>query len=182
MDGGIQSKIGKYLSKQEFLEIADTWYEQNYSNFYELYFRNGKHIPIRLPKAKNFIKEYYSEDENESPWKKYSSFSQGIKTYRNKIIHYYILARLVDNQRNQYVPKKEKIDSYKRWSDLQKALKNETKIREDFIDEYKQMKSDLKEMKQVLQALWQKPINDMNELLYNQKNEVLLKKYNLEFL
>jgi hypothetical protein len=46
-----QTKIGQSLTRNEFLEIAGTWYDQNYSNFYELYFKNGKHIPIRIPKT-----------------------------------------------------------------------------------------------------------------------------------
>jgi len=83
---------------------------------------------------------------------------------------------------NWYIPKKNKIRKYSKWTDVQRALKGVDKIPNDFIEESTQMRNDLTEIKQVLQALWQKPINDMNELLYVQKNEILLKKYNLEFI
>lgn len=175
---GQQSKIWERLTKDEFLEIAGNWYDKNYLTLYDLYLKKGKHIPIEIPRRNNILKEYYSDD---SSWRKYSLFSQGIKTYRNKIIHYYILARLHDQYGNWYIPKKEKVNKYRRWADLQKAISGITLIPEDFIEENTQMIGDLDEMKRVLQVLWEKPINDMNELLYVQKNELLLKKYNLEF-
>jgi len=43
------------------------------------------------------------------------------------------------------------------------------------------MQQDLEQMRSVLQALWEKPISDMNILLFVEKNNTLLKKYNLSF-
>jgi hypothetical protein len=174
---GNELSLGKKYTKAEFLEISGKWYDDNYEELYNHYWQFGRHKSIDLPGRKYVLDEYFLNYES---WKKYRKFSQGIKDYRNKIIHYYILARPSDGTK-WFLPKKDKIKKYSKWIDVQKALQGATKIPDDFIEEHTQMQRDLLEMKQVLQALWEKPISDMNELLYIQKNELILKKFNLEF-
>ena len=85
----------------------------------------------------------------------------------------------MDENKIHYVPKKEKISEYKKWTDNNKAIENPAKFQSDFIIREPLMNEDLQQMKIVLQNLWAKPINDMNNLLFVEKNETLLRKYDL---
>jgi hypothetical protein len=170
--------LGYKKTKEEFLAGMSQWYDDKYLSAYEYYYKYGRHNSIDIRDREYILDDYFEKNED---WKRYKTFSQGIKNYRNKIVHYYILARPHDGI-NWYIPKKDKIKKYSKWVDVQRALKGVNRIPDDFIDEKTQMTNDLIEMKQVLQVLWEKSISDMNELLYVQKNEILLKKYNLEFI
>jgi hypothetical protein len=174
----IESTILEKLTKEQFLELAGKWYEKNYSNLHEQYYKNGRPNPIRLPNRSYVLNEYFGEMDS---WAAYKSFSGEVRQYRNVIVHHYKIAGLQDAEGYIYVPLKSKISLYKKWLDVEEALKDSNKHK-DFISQNTLMAEDIKEIKIILQNLWEKPIKDMDELLFIKKNETLLAKYDLLFV
>ena len=174
---GAQSKSLQNLSQQEFIEIAKTWYETNYPTLHEHYLSKGKTTKITIPAREYVLTEYFGKLPE---WKKYVTFTQKVKQYRNVIVHNHTVAFLMDNNGINYVPKKEKISEYRKWADNNKAIEHPEKFATDFIVRETLMNQDLKEMKVVLHNLWKKPIEDMRELLFVEKNQTLLSKYDLK--
>lgn len=166
------------LSKEQFNEVANSWYDNHYSALFENYLSKGKYTKIEIFPRGTALEEYF---KGVPAWKNYFRFSQGIKQYWNVIVHHYTIAFFIDTEGHHHVPKKEVIKEYKRWTDLDKAKNNPSKFESDFIIREVQMVQDLNQMKTVLQALWEKPIKDMTELFLIEKNDTLLSKYNLKF-
>lgn len=169
------SPILEKLSKAEFLQIAEEWYEKNYSELHEHYFSKGKANPIKIPNRKYILDEYFKEF---SAWKNYKKISQEIRSYRNIITHHHKLAFLQDINRNLYVPTKDNLHKYKRWVEVEN-VSGGSEIPSDFILIQTQISSNLSQIKETLQALWERPIQDLTNLLYINRNQKLLSKYNL---
>lgn len=171
-----KSKILQQLEKNDFLKLAENWYDHNYSKVYEDYLKKGKPVPIKLPSRQDILDEYFSASEN---WEKYKGHTQKIREYRNIIVHNVQIGKFTTPDGIAFVPKKEKIQNYKKWSDVFAALQDIQKLRNDFINMKEQMILDIGNLEIILNNLWAKPIDDMGKLLYKDKNELLLNKYNI---
>ena len=172
-----ESPILKKLTRDQFRDLSGEWFDKNYETLYEQYFKKGKANPIRIPSRKYVLDEYYGENAS---WEIYKKFSQEIRQYRNIIAHHYKMSFLQNEQGHLFVPKKDKINNYKRWVDVENAV-IDTGKHDDFVGQDDLMESDLTQMKRVLQVLWDKPLNDFNNLLYEKKNNIIQTKYNLFF-
>jgi hypothetical protein len=175
----IKSEILEKLSKEEFIKIAEEWYDENYEKVYEHYLCKGKPPPMKIPKRASVLKEYFV---NSHAWQDYSKFSQRIREYRNVIVHNYQIAFVHFPDGVSYVPKKEKISLYKKWNEVFLGAQNPEKFKNHFVSREVQMAQDIHELKLVLQNLWEKPIKDMTELLLIEQNKTLLAKYDLSFI
>ncbi|MEO8173297.1 MAG: hypothetical protein ABI581_09450 [Sediminibacterium sp.] len=175
---GETSPTAQNLSKAEFTNICSDWYDKNYNVLFEHYFSKGKRYPIEVPGRKHILNDYF---EKSIFWKSYSKISNEIKTYRNTIVHHHKLAFPLDNKGNLYVPKYNKISKYKKWVEVEAATKDQIAIQNDFIQQSILMNDHLISFKSILQNLWENPIKDFHQLLYEEKNEKLLHKYNLGF-
>ena len=175
---GQKSKALQEFSKEDFLKKADQWYDESYPSLYEHYLCKGKATRIKIIDDTYILEDWFQKHK---AWKDYKRFSQLIRQYRNIIVHGHTRPVLVDAFKNEYVPLKEKILEYKKWTDNDKAVKDHKLFESDFILRNRLMVQDLKEMKMTLQALWEKPILEMNELLFTERNSKLLQKYNLSF-
>ena len=171
------SRVLQELSKDEFLKIAANWYENNYKKVYEHYLNKGKPPPLKLLSRSNVLEEHYGREQS---WKQYRSFSQQIREYRNVIVHNIQIARIITSPMGVVVPRKEKIQDYKKWSSVFAVRGNNKKIVEDFIDMKEQMNLDLVNLMRILNQLWVKPLGDLKKLFYEDRNERLLEKYNVE--
>jgi hypothetical protein len=174
---GGKSKVLEKLTKEEFLNLAETWYKEHYSEVYENYLMKGKPPPIRLPKRQDVLREYFADSEEV---KEYSRHTQKLREYRNILTHYVQIAKIVIKEDITLVPKKEKIQSYKKWSEVFKAQEDVARLKRDFIEMKEQMVSDIWTLEIILNKLWLKPIKDLRKFFYEDKNEVLLSKYNIE--
>ena len=171
-----KSKILQELEKNDFLKLAENWYDRNYSKVYEDYLKKGKPAPIKLPSRQDILDEYFSASEN---WKKYKGHTQKIREYRNIIVHNVQIGKITTPDGISFVPRKEKIQNYKKWSDVFAALQDIQKLRNDFINMKEQMILDIGNLEIILNNLWANPIDDMKKMLYKDKNELLLNKYNI---
>lgn len=157
------------------MKIAAHWYEKNYQTLFENYFSKGKANPIRIPNRKYLLDEYFKEFP---AWLMYKNVSEEIRNYRNVISHHHKLAFLQDEMGNLYIPKRNVISRYKRWIDVEN-VSGKSKIPDDFILIKLQIENSLAQIKSTLQSLWEKPIHDLNKLLYIDRNSKILSKYNL---
>jgi len=171
-----QSKILQKLKKEDFLKLAGDWYDKNYSQLYDKYLSKGKSPPIGIPNRKNILDEYFKSESN---WSDYKKFSQQLREYRNVIVHNVQIGRIINYENIQLVPKKEKIQNYKMFWEVFSAARNVKKLKEDFINMREEMVMDIGKLEIFLNKLWEKPIKSFEKLLFQEKNEKLLRFYNI---
>ena len=176
---GTQSEVLQGLSKKKFILLAQEWYDNHYSTLFKFYLDNGKHPPMKLIGRDNLLEEYFGKFQ---PWKEFKKFAQLIRQYRNAIVHNYQIGSFQPRPGVFYVPKKEKIQEYKKWNQVFNALNYPSKIKNHFILREEQMAKDLELFKVILHNLWEKPIEDLINLLYKEKNEIVLNKYSLIYV
>lgn len=176
---GQKSRVFQGLSKEEFLELAGRWYEKNYSRLCEEYLQKGKRTRIELPSGENALDEFFQGFTN---WRRYKDHSRKIREYRNVIVHDVMIGKILHGETGILVPKKEKIQKYKKWAAIFEAAKDRVKLKNDFVEMGKQMKSDIEELETLLNELWDKVIEDLERLFFNERNAILLQKYNINLL
>ena len=176
---GQKSGILRELKKEDVLKLAQKWYDAKYSKAYENYLRKGKTVLIRIHSRENALDKYF---ENSEDWKEYKRHAQEIRAYRNTIVHDIQIGRLVTEGADQLVPKKEKIQHYKRWSYVFAASEDILKLKDDFINMTEQMVLDIGKLEIILNKLWDRPINDIRKLFFEDKNKILLKKYDIDLI
>lgn len=171
-----KSPILQGLTKQDFIKFAEQWYDNHYPRVYEDYLRKGKPSPIKLPSKKYILDEYFKENQN---WNEYKRYSQKLREYRNVIVHDIQIGKLIGPGGILLVPKKEKILNYRKWADIFEAQQDIKRLKNDFIAMKEQMILDIGNLEIIFNKLWEKPINDLKKLMFQDKNEILLRKYNL---
>jgi hypothetical protein len=170
-----KSKTLQGLSKPEFLAIASILYDTRYPKLYEHYYSKGKGFPLKIPARPNIVGEYFRDDES---WMKYRKFSDTLRTYRNRIVHDVLIGEILDARGAPLVPKRERISSYQKLSDVFAAAGSPEKLKADFILMREQTVGDYAELQARLNALWARPLADM-DFLFQSRNPILLEKYNL---
>lgn len=124
---GQKSRILQELKKEEFLKRAEKWYENDYSKIYENYLKKGKWIPVNIPCEQDVLNEYFEHSED---WQKYKNHSDRIGQYRNVIVHDVLIGTIGTRDGGiVLVPKKEKIQNYRKWTDVFSAQDNMQKLR-----------------------------------------------------
>jgi hypothetical protein len=107
-----------------------------------------------------------------------------IRDYRNVIIHHpqigknRIIYGANYNVVVEMVPKKEKINDYIHWRQIEEALNDTNKLENDFIQTEKQMDSDIRELETLFNNLWSVVLQKMESL--NNNTEHQLKYFKLQ--
>ncbi len=159
------------LTKGEFSQRLDDWYDKEYQKKYPHSHAKGKAMLIHVdPRDK--VKRH------DQSWKSFKSFSGPIREYRNKVVHDVQIGTVRVGKIN-LMPRIEKIRNYASLAAVQDAVKNPEIVKRDFVVREEQMYSDFRTFKERVNALWEKPIEDFARLLYAERNTVLLQKYNL---
>ena len=170
-----ESKVLQILKREEFLELAGDWYDKYYRKVYDDYLKKGKSVPVRIPNRRNVLDEYF---ENSEDWMEYKKFTQKIREYRNVIAHDVKIGSYSENSTN-FVPKKEKIQQYKKWSDVFTAAQDRERFKRDFIERNEQMRSDIERIEILMNKLWDTPIRNLSNLFLREENGIILEKYNI---
>ena len=178
---GQQKKFLQKLDKEGFLKSAESWFCHGYSKACEDFIQEGKPVQKTFHRRTGVLDEYFAGFED---WKRYKSHVQKIREYRNVITHYVKIAQILSNEGAILVPKKERIQDYKRWSCVFEARRSEQKLGNDFVDMKKQMESDISGGESGLNELWTKPIGDLMQLFFHNKNKIVLwrTKYNIDIV
>lgn len=177
---GQECVVLQRLSREDFLIEAGKWYDKRYSTLYEHYRYRRKIPPIDLPPNKeNILDECFLSAE---PWRKYKKFSLDLRTYRNALVHRSHMMRILDlikGEKTRLVPRKARVPQYKTWTDIEAARRDRGRIEDDFVPMKEQMRSDIEQLTTLLNGIWSKPVEDMRRLLCEDRNAVLLAKYDL---
>jgi hypothetical protein len=176
---GSKSVILEEINKKEFLELVEKWYEDSYLKDHRKFVEKAKSIEIVLLNKRTVLDEYFVDKDR---WKDYKNLSRMIREYRNIIVHDVQIGKIINLNGVQLVPKKEKIQQYKEFADVFAVLKEPTKLKNDFIEMKEQMFLDIEGLQTVLNDLWTKPIKDLARLFFEDKNQILLQKYNLNLV
>ena len=167
------------LTKEEYLEMATQWYDQEYPKAYEHYHKRGKNKALHLPPRETLLAGYFGkEDPN---WVAYTKLSGLIRPYRNKVVHDVAMGTVLMGLIH-LVPKKERIQNYGVIQSVQEAAKDIKRLKRDFVVREEQMLLDMHSIQTLLNALWERPASDLRRLVYENQNPYLLEKYNLEFV
>jgi len=171
------------LTKEEFLKNhASPAFDKKYDDLYNNYLNKGKGMALYLPSRPSILKEFFKTPEERKILKNYLRLSKSLREYRNIIVHNIKIGRLIETIGQILVPKLEKIQKYKKWSQVWSASTKPDVIKEDFIEPNKQMEENIIKLENLLNKLWNKLISDMEKLLFVDKNKILLKKYSLSNL
>jgi hypothetical protein len=165
------------LSKEEFLALAEKWYDERYTRLYENYHRKGKGSPLYLPARAEILTGYFTSDR-QVVWKAYESFANTIRPYRNRIVHDVAMGNVLVGK-IPMVPRKERIQYYRSLQQVQAAAQDAERLKRDFMVRGEQMFNDMQELQQHLNLLWEVSMADLCELLYEKKNSTMMKKYNI---
>lgn len=183
---GDKSEILQRLKKDDFMKMADEWYEKNYEEFYTYYLSKGKAREIRLPSRRNILKEFVvGVLGDKGLWKDYNDVSVSIRRMRNAIVHDVRLGQIMING-ILVMPKPSFIQNYRTWRSIRAVLEGKDKneinatLEKDFARYPEQAKDDIDRTEILMNRLWEKIIVLMQGELYEKQNPKLLTYYQLE--
>jgi hypothetical protein len=171
-----QPPLFNKIPKEEFLRLAEEWYERKYEKAYQHYFSRGKTTPTKLITVDPALDTYFN---GKGEWNEFKKFDMSIRTLRNQILHNKQLGHII-HEDVYYIPSHNQLLNYLTWESLSNIDKE--KFKKHFIVRDDQMHSDFDTMKNRLNALWQTAITTFNELLYTNPSGTVLAMYNLEFV
>ena len=164
-------------SKEEFLEKLGNWYDAEYTRAYELYHRRGKDMLVRIGPRDRILVKYC--ERRCTAWKEYRRFSGPIREFRNRVVHD-VQIGTIQVGKIHLIPRIDRIHEYADLAAIRSAVSNPEKLQRDFVVREEQMFSDFRAFKDRLNDLWETPIADLCVLLYQERNRILLAKYNIE--
>jgi hypothetical protein len=173
---GAKSLILEEINKEGFLQIAEKWYEESYPKEHRKFVEKAKTIEMILLNKRTVLDEYLVNNES---WKNYKDFSRMMREYRNIIVHDVQIGKIINLNGVQLVPKKEKIQQYKDFADVFAVLQDPIKLKNDMIEMKEQMFTDIQGLQAILNDLWTKLIRDLEKLFFEEKNKILMQKYNI---
>jgi hypothetical protein len=177
----VKSKILQNLTKEDFLKLAEEWYDKNYEEFHTYYLSKGKAREIRLPSGKNLLKEFIANQLGDKQlWKDYNAISTSIRKMRNAIVHDVRLGQIIVNGL-LVMPKPSAIQNYRTWRSVRAVVDgndNDT-LQRDFVTYPEQAKADIDNTEVLINRLWGKIVDLMKNELYEKQNPKLLDYYQL---
>ena len=133
-------------------------------------------IPAALPARQGLLDEYFGTCDD---WKGYKYHSRKVREYRDTILRNIQIGRVIFAGEMALVPRKEHIQDYRRWPSVFLAAEDPNRLQNQFIDMKEQMILDIETVEIMLNKLWQRPISDMKRLFFDDRNAVVLGKYQI---
>lgn len=129
----------------------------------------------------NNNKYFIGKDDKE--YNELNDFEKLIGKYRNAIVHHSNI-HPINFYGKAFVPKKDKIDGYilKIYSSSEMSKLNQNDINDDFIEVKDIASNDLKIICNIMNKIFDKIIKKMKELIYIDKNNILLKMYKIKII
>jgi hypothetical protein len=112
-------------------------------------------------------------------WREYKFHARKVREYRDTILRNIQIGRVIIAGDIVLVPRKEHIQDYRKWPSVLLAADDASKLQNHFIDMKEQMIMDTETLEVMLNGLWQQPISDMKRLFFDDKNAVILGKYQI---
>jgi hypothetical protein len=122
------------------------------------------------------LDEYFGESED---WKEYKFHARKVREYRDAILRNFQIGRVIIAGDIMLVPMKEHLQDYRKWPSVFAAAEDPNRLQRHFVDMKAQMIVDIETLQVMLNKLWERPISDMRRLLFDDKNAVVLLKYQI---
>jgi len=132
--------------------------------------------PAAPPGRYGVLDEYFGASED---WREYKFHSRKVREYRDAILRNIQIGRVIVAGDIVLVPRKEHIQEYRKWPSVFLAADDPNRLQNHFIDMKEQMILDTETLEVMLNKLWQRPISDMKRLFFDDKNAVILSKYQI---
>ncbi|MDM7999607.1 MAG: hypothetical protein QUS33_06310 [Dehalococcoidia bacterium] len=132
--------------------------------------------PAVPPARYGLLDEYFGASEQ---WKEYKLHARKVRDYRDAILRNFQIGRVIMAGDIVLVPRKEHIQDYGRWPAVFLAAEDPDKLQSHFIDMKEQMIADTETLEVMLNNLWQEPIAEMKRLFFDDKNPIMLGKYQI---
>jgi len=132
--------------------------------------------PAAPPGRYGVLDEYFGASED---WREYKFHPRKVREYRDAILRNIQIGRVIVAGDIVLVPRKEHIQEYRKWPSVFLAADDPNRLQNHFIDMKEQMILDTETLEVGLNKLWQRPISDMKRLFFDDKNAVILGKYQI---
>ncbi len=138
----------------------------------------GKPAPAPEPSGgrQGLLDDYFGASEE---WKQYKYQSRRVREYRDAILRNIQIGRVVFAGDMALVPRKEHIQDYRRWPAVHLAAEDPGRLQSHFIVMKEQMMQDIETVEALLNKLWQRPTADMKWLFFDDKNAIVLGKFQI---
>jgi hypothetical protein len=136
----------------------------------------GSPAPMALPGRQGVLDEYFGGSDD---WREYKLHTRKVREYRDAILRNIQIGRVIVAGDIVLVPRKEHIQDYRKWPSVFLAAEDPNRLQSHFIDMKEQMILDTETLEVMLNKLWHRPISDMKKLFFDDKNAVILGKYQI---
>jgi hypothetical protein len=176
---GGTTRMLQTLARDEFLQMAAKWYDENYLTVYNQYLSKGKFAPLKLPSRSLLIKEFVGDYLTQKGlWKDYYQHSQAIREFRNAIVHDVQIGKLVIDGR-AYIPKPTVIQSYRTWRQVF-SVNSEEAFHRDFAYLPLQLNEDINRLESILNNLWEVLLRELEVEFFQEGKTALRPLYQVQ--
>ena len=165
---GGRAGVSQLANREDSLKLAEDRYESQPVR--------GNLAPMALPGRQSALDEYFGGADD---WREYKLHTKKVREYRDAILRNIQIGRVIVLGEMVLVPRKEHIQDYRKWPSVFAAAEDPTRLQSHFIDMKEQMILDTETLEVMLNKLWHRPISDMKRLFFDDKNAVILGKYQI---
>jgi hypothetical protein len=165
---GGRAGVSQLANREDSLKLAEDRYESQPVR--------GNLAPMALPGRQTALDEYFGGADD---WREYKLHTRKVREYRDAILRNIQIGRVIVLGEMVLVPRKEHIQEYRKWPSVFLAAEDPNRLQSHFIDMKEQMILDTETLEVMLNKLWHRPISDMKRLFFDDKNAVILGKYQI---
>lgn len=165
---GGRAGVSQLANREDSLKLAEDRYESQPVR--------GNLAPMALPGRQSALDEYFGGADD---WREYKLHTKKVREYRDAILRNIQIGRVIVLGEMVLVPRKEHIQDYRKWPSVFLAAEDPNRLQSHFIDMKEQMILDTETLEVMLNKLWHRPISDMKRLFFDDKNAVILGKYQI---
>lgn len=165
---GGRAGVSQLANREDSLKLAEDRYESQLVR--------GNLAPMALPGRQSALDEYFGGADD---WREYKLHTKKVREYRDAIVRNIQIGRVIVLGEMVLVPRKEHIQDYRKWPSVFLAAEDPNRLQSQFIDMKEQMILDTETLEVMLNKLWHRPISDMKRLFFDDKNAVILGKYQI---
>ena len=122
------------------------------------------------------LDDYFGASDD---WKQYKYHARKVREYRDAVMRNVQIGRVVFAGDMALVPRKEHIQDYRKWPGVHLAADDPGRLQNHFIVMKEQMIQDMETVEAALNKLWQRPTADVKRLFFEDKNAIILGKYQI---
>ena len=165
---GGRAGVSQLANREDSLKLAEDRCESQLVR--------GNLAPMALPGRQSALDEYFGGADD---WREYKLHTKKVREYRDAIVRNIQIGRVIVVGEMVLVPRKEHIQDYRKWPSVFAAAEDPNRLQSHFIDMKEQMILDTETLEVMLNKLWHRPISDMKRLFFDDKNAVILGKYQI---